>query len=122
MNSPAKILLVDDDDDLRDVLQIILESGGYHVVESRDCTTAIRLLKEERFDIVLLDIGLPDGSGFNILEFVKESCPSSKVIMVTGTVGLANAIKSATLGVSDYITKPFTPHYLLRSIDHALSV
>ena len=121
MDPNARILLVDDDDDLRSVLQTLLELKGYSVVGAADCNSAIQLLRDGNFDLVLLDIALPDRNGFGVLEFVKEHCVHSKVIMMTGTVGLENAVRSATLGVMDYITKPFSPHYLLRSIQNALS-
>ena len=122
MNPSPRILLVDDDDDLRLVLKQLLESGGYRVVGSSQCGTAIELLRDESFDMVLLDITLPDNSGFGVLEFLKANNLPTKVIVITGTVGLENAIRSAALGVLDYIVKPFAPHYLLRSIQHALEV
>ena len=120
MNPFPRILLVDDDDDLRLVLKPLLECDGYSVVGSSQCSTAIQLLRDEVFDVVLLDITLPDRSGFGVLEFVKANNLPTKVIVVTGTVGLENAIRSASFGVMDYIIKPFAPHYLLRSIQHAL--
>lgn len=122
MDPSARILLVDDDEDLRVILLPLLESRGYDVVEASDCSTALQLLRDRIFDVVLLDITLPDRSGFGVLEFVAENHIRSKVIMMTGTSGLENAVRSATLGVMDYITKPFTPHYLIRSIQHALAI
>ena len=122
MKPPAKILLVDDDEHLRLVLRPVLESGGYRVFESPDCSTALELLRTQTFDVILLDITLPDRSGFAVLEFVMENHTSSKVIMITATDGLQNAIRSATLGVIDYVTKPFDPNSLLRSIQHALAL
>lgn len=116
----AKILLVDDDDDLRCVVRGTLEIEGYEVVEASSCSTAFALLGKGIFDLVLLDIGLSDGSGLRILESVKEHRPSTVVMMMTGTVGLDNALKSIKLGAHDYITKPFSTHYLLKAIEHAL--
>ncbi|MBM2840270.1 MAG: putative Fis family transcriptional regulator [Bacteroidetes bacterium] len=123
METTTKILLVDDDDDLRDIVRTeVMVSSGHRIVEAPDCDTAIRLLQGESFDLVLLDITLPDKSGLEVLKFIKEKRLSTKVIMVTGTAGLENAITSTTLGAQDYITKPFTINYLLRSIEHALSI
>ncbi len=121
MSSSAKILLVEDDNDLRGVLRQILEARNYVVAGSSDCRTAIQRLQDETFDLVLLDIGLPDKSGFEVLEYIRDNGLCSKVIMLTGTVGLQHAVRSAKLGVTDYITKPFAPHYLLRSIEDALA-
>ena len=112
--------MVDDDDSLRAVLRGVLMSRGYCIVEAPDCRTALELLRSVKFDVVLLDITLPDRSGFEVLGYVSENQLSCKVIMITGTMGLENAMKSAARGVQDYITKPYTSNYLLRSIEHAL--
>ena len=123
MDTTTKILLVDDDDDLREIVRAeVITLKGFHVAEAQDCGTALRLLQTESFDLVLLDITLPDNSGLEVLRFITRKHLRTKVIMVTGTVGLENAIKSTTLGAQDYITKPFTINYLLRSIDHVLSI
>lgn len=117
----VKILLVDYDKDRRDSVQVILKSSGYLVVEAADCENAFSLLASERFDLILLDITLPDKSGFRVLEFLKENHVTSKVIVITGTVGLEDAIKSAIPGTRDYVTKPYNPNDLLKSIEHVLS-
>lgn len=117
----AKILLVDDDKDRRDSVQVMLKSSGYHVVKESDCENATSFLASERFDLILLDITLPDMRGFQVLKFLKENNLSSKVIVITGTVGLKNEIKSATPVARDYIIKPYDPDYLLKSIEHILS-
>ena len=122
MGAAARILLVEDDDDVRSLMQTTLEFNGHSVVEARDCSTAMQLLKGQDFDVVLLDITLPDGKGFTVARFLQENNLSQKVIMITGTAGLENAVKSAALGVKEYITKPFSTNYLLRCIDNVLSV
>jgi DNA-binding response OmpR family regulator len=116
-----KILLVNNDKDLRDSVQLMLKSNGYPVVEAADCENALSLLSSERFDLIMLDITLPDKSGFRVLEFLKDNHLASKVIVMTGTIELKNAIKSETLVARDYITKPYNPDYLLKSIEHILS-
>lgn len=117
----AKILLVDDDKDRMESVQKLLTSGGYLVVEAVDSENAFSLLAGENFDLILLDITVPDRSGFRVLEYLKKNHLSIKVIVIMGTVGLEDAIKSATLGVRDYVTKPYNPNYLLKSIEHILS-
>lgn len=118
----ASILLVEDDDELRVLLRTVLHNHGYSVSEARDCHTALDMLHRRNFDVVLLDITLPDGNGFRVAEAVRENHLTSKVIVITGKGRLENALRSATFGVYDYISKPFNPQYLLRSIEHALSV
>jgi DNA-binding response OmpR family regulator len=116
----AKILLVDDDKDRRDSARVFLMLGGYHVVEAADSKNAFSLLASERFDLILLDITVPDKSGFLVLEFLKEKNLASKVIVITGTVGLENAIKSAAYATPDHVTKPYVADYVLKSIKHIL--
>lgn len=116
----ARILLVDDDDDLRCVVQGILEMEGYEILEASSCSRALHLLGEQNVDLVLLDIHLADGSGLRVLETIKANRPATAVIIMTGTVGLDNALKSIKLGAHDYITKPFSTQYLLKAIEHGL--
>jgi DNA-binding response OmpR family regulator len=117
----ARILLVENDKDRRDSVQELLKPSGYLVVEAVDHEKALSLLASERFDLVLLDITLPDKSGFGVLEFLEKNHIASKVMVVTGTVGLANVITSSTPGAQEQITKPFAPADLLKSIEHVLS-
>ena len=121
LGKDASILLVDDDDDLRNLLRTVLTFHGYSVTEACNCSTATGLLKGQNFDAVLLDITLPDGNGLRVAEFIQEHRLPSKVIVMTGTNSLANAVRGAALGVKDYITKPFSQHYLLRCIKNVLA-
>ena len=117
----VKILLVDDDHDLRGFMRDILTSKGYDVVEAFDYDTAVVHLKRGVFDLALLDITLPGKSGLEILKFVRNNRLGCPVIMVTGTAGLDLAIRSMALGAQDYVTKPLSPNYLLHSVEHALA-
>jgi DNA-binding response OmpR family regulator len=117
----AKILLVDDDKDRRDSVRVILKSSEYLVVEAADYANALSLLAGEKFDLILVDITLPDRSGFRVLEFLEKNHIASKVMVITGTVGVANVIRSATPGGREHITKPYNPDDLLKSIEHVLS-
>jgi DNA-binding response OmpR family regulator len=122
MHSAANILVVDDDDDLRAAVRAVLEMEGYSVEEASGCGIAMSLLGRKNYDLVLLDIALQDGSGFEVIGFMKENQLSSRIIMMTGTSGLENALRSVELGAEDYITKPFSLNYLLKAIQHALSL
>jgi DNA-binding response OmpR family regulator len=117
----AKILLVDDNEGLRDSVRETMKMSDHLLVEAVDCESALALLACEVFDLVLVDITLPDKSGFEILKYCREKNVACKVIVITGTTKTGNEIKSATLGARDYITKPYDPGYLLKSIDHVLS-
>jgi DNA-binding response OmpR family regulator len=117
----ARILLVENDKYRRDSVQELLKPSGYLVIEAVDHEKALSLLANEKFDLVLLDITLPDKSGFGVLEFLEKNHIASKVMVVTGTVGLANVITSAIPGTQEQVTKPFAPADLLKSIEHVLS-
>jgi DNA-binding response OmpR family regulator len=117
----AKILLVDDHKNRRDSVLAMLKSEQSLVVEAADCANALSTLASEKFDLILLDITPPDRSGFQILKFLEENHVASKVMIITGTMGVANVIRSATPGAREYITKPFNPDDLLKSIEHILS-
>ena len=117
----AKILLIDDNKSRRDSLRTALMSNAEFAVEAADCSSAISLIGTESFDLILLDVTLPDKSGFRVLGFLRENHLAGKVIVITGTIELENEIKSTTPGAGDYITKPYNPRYLLMSIEHVLS-
>ena len=123
MNPTKNILLVEDDDAVREVLhEHVLTSAGYRVVEAIDCANALSCLENEHFDLILLDITLPDKSGLEVLRSVRQKNLSTRVIVLTGTEGYDYSILSRALGVHDYIRKPFSTQYLLKAIEHALSV
>ena len=117
----ARILLVDDDKYRSDSVRELLKPGGYLVVEAPDREKALSLLASESFDLILLDITLPDKSGFRVLEFLEKNHIASKVVVITGTVGVANIVRSATPGAQEHVTKPYAPTDLLRSVEHILS-
>lgn len=118
---PAKILLIDDDKDRRESVVSVLNSGGQFEVNSVDCETAPSLIENDRFDLIVLDVTLPQRGGFRVLEFLRDHHLAGKVIVITGTVEVENAIKTASPGAGDYLVKPYNPKYLLMSIEHVLS-
>jgi two-component system response regulator AtoC len=121
MERSRRILVVDDDDDLRRVVRRALESENYEVHEAANSTAALAILNEGQCDLVLLDIVLPDSSGFTVIEHVRLMVPRIPVIMMTGTSGLENAVRSVRLGAEDYVAKPFTLSYLLKAIERAIA-
>jgi DNA-binding NtrC family response regulator len=114
------ILFVDDDRDLREIVTDQLSASGYTVEVAEDGETAINKLRQQNYALVLLDITIPQKTGIDVLRFAKDHAPESKVIMLTGMVGLSVAIESMRLGATDYITKPYNMDYLLSSIKRAL--
>jgi DNA-binding response OmpR family regulator len=115
-----KIIYVDDDTALRDIVRDQLIANGYHVDEAEDGTEAIEKLERNHYDVMLLDINMPNKSGLDVLKFLKDHSLKCKVIMLTGRVGFGVATESLKLGADDYITKPFNLDYLLFSIKRVL--
>lgn len=103
----SKLLVVDDEHLIRWSLEQNLKKQGYEVVTAGTGEDALRLVREEQPDLVLLDIQLPGISGIDVLEKIKEHDEDIIVIMVTANSGLENAVKAMRLGAYDYISKPF---------------
>jgi DNA-binding response OmpR family regulator len=117
----TKILYVDDDASLREIVRDQLTSQGFAVDEAEDGVGAIGKLEAGGVDLLLLDINMPNKSGIDVLKFIKEKGLTCKVIMITGRVGFSVATESIKLGADDYITKPFNMDYLMFAIKRALA-
>jgi DNA-binding NtrC family response regulator len=102
-----KILVVDDEHLIRWSLEQNLKKQGYEVVTAGDGEEALRLVREEQPDLVLLDIQMPGISGIEVLERIKEYDEEIVVIMVTAHGGLETAVNAMRLGAYDYVSKPF---------------
>ncbi|MDH4069177.1 MAG: response regulator [Ignavibacteria bacterium] len=121
MSPHTRILLVDDEHDLRMLVAERLGMEGYAVSEAGKVSDAMRLIEASEYDLLLLDVRLPDGTGLDILKFMRESGNTTPVIMLTGTTGLDIAVESVRLGARDYVTKPAKISYLLHSIRELLA-
>jgi DNA-binding NtrC family response regulator len=115
-----KVLVVDDDPDMREMLQELLNSCGYDVRVAADGLTALRAFVEESPDVVLLDIRMPGIDGIDVLASIREIDSCAKVIMLTGITRMSEANEAFNYGVYDYIGKPVDPAYLELSIETAL--
>lgn len=102
-----KILVVDDDNRISELITSILKMRGFDSELASSVKGAMSLLSRQTYDIIFLDLGLPDGSGFSILESILRDSPESIVIVITGMHDINTAIKSIRKGAHDFITKPF---------------
>lgn len=111
-----KILVVDDDTELRANLVEILEGVGYQAGEAASAQEALEKATAEHYDIVLLDLIMPGGDGAGALTGLKKISPRSRVIMITAFATVENAVDAVRRGASDYISKPFKIDKLITTI------
>lgn len=121
MGKKSSILVVDDEDALRTVLSNELANEGYQVQNASDGDEAVTELTKSTYDLILLDIKMPRMNGFEVLKYVKEHHPRSKVVMLTGFADLKNAIESKKLGADDFVSKPYDLVDLLTTIERVLA-
>ncbi|KWT92826.1 sigma-54-dependent transcriptional regulator [Candidatus Magnetominusculus xianensis] len=103
----GKILVVEDEKSMNDILKLLLEGEGYDVISAYDGREGLEILKKDIFDIVITDIKMPLGSGHEILKGVKELSPETMVLMITAFGTTEDAIEAMKSGAYDYINKPF---------------
>jgi len=103
----GKILIVEDEKSMREVLAILLEGEGYDVTVAAGGIDAVGLLNRDIYDMVITDINMPKVNGFEILKKVREISPDTLVIMITAFGTTESAIEAMRLGAYDYIHKPF---------------
>lgn len=115
-----KILIVDDDADLRSSLGEILKEAGYRAECASSAAEAAARLEAEEFDVVLLDYMMPGMSGIDALRPIRRLRPRAKVIMMTAFATVDNAVDAIKKGASDYIVKPFQIEVLLATIGRVL--
>ncbi len=121
MPGKSRILVVDDEDNLRTILSQELQGEGYDVETAPDGRSAMDTINATPFDLVLLDIKMPNVDGFEVLKYIKQNHKTLKVIMLTGFADLKNAIESKKLGAEDFVSKPYDLVDLLTTIERVLS-
>lgn len=116
----ANILLVDGEDAARHVLSTQLSHEGFTVTLAAEANAAIQELTAKPFDLVLTEIVLPQGDGFEVLRFATARRPSTKVVVLTGYADLKNAIESKKQGAADFVAKPYDLVDLVCTIERVL--
>ncbi len=113
------ILLVDDDERLRDLLRKFLIESGFFVSTARDAQHARKFMELFRFDLIILDVMMPEEDGFSLAKFIRNGPPSLKespILFLTAMGETEDKIKGLTQGADDYLSKPFDPRELLLRI------
>ena len=116
----ARILIVDDDPHIRDVVRIALKSAGFETREAENGQTALTHLGREPFDLVLLDIGMPKMDGFECCKSIRASS-NVPVVFLTAQEDEVDRVLSFELGADDFVPKPFSPRELVLRIKAILA-
>jgi len=116
----SRILVVDDETSMRQLLEITLRKEGHRVTTARSGTKAVEAFEKASYDLVISDIKMPDMSGVEVLRHVKSVAPETPVIMITAYSSAETAVDALRLGAYDYIAKPFKIDELKITIKNAL--
>ena len=113
-----RILIADDDPDIIRVVRGYLEQASYQTLAASDGDSALRLVRQERPDVVVLDLMLPGRSGWEVLQSIRADplLVATLVMLLTARVEDSDKISGLELGADDYITKPFNPHEVVARV------
>jgi two-component system response regulator HydG len=117
----ADILVIDDEESMRDSCLQTLSRKGYKVQTAEDGLQGLEMLKKKSFDLIILDLKMPGLSGMEVLKIIKQDNPDIFVIVITGHATIESAVEAMKQGAFDFIPKPFTPESLRMIVQRALS-
>lgn len=118
--SPERILVIDDETSICSTLKAILEDEGYEVVTVETAEDGLKLIKEQPFDLVMLDIWLPEMNGLEALRRLKDNEENLQVIMISGHGTIESAVKATKMGAFDFLEKPLTLEKVVLTVRNAL--
>jgi two-component system response regulator HydG len=116
----ARILIVDDQKNMRTALSIMLRGAGHDVAEAKDGSDACEAIDDEAYDLVITDLRMGKVDGIDVLRHTRENSPLTDVIVMTAYGTVENAVEAMRLGALDYLQKPFVEDVLLLKVDKAL--
>jgi CheY-like chemotaxis protein len=115
-----KVLVIDDEVVAANSVRRTLTRRGFRVDEAFSGNEALNRILNEMYDLVLLDMKMPDTNGLELLPIIKKHRPTLPVVMVTGYASIDTAVEAIQRGASDYVAKPFTPDELFTAANKAL--
>jgi DNA-binding NtrC family response regulator len=122
MDKHARILVVDDDESIRNTVKAILEDEGYIVDLAATGREAVKRTEETTYNVALLDIRLPDMEGVELLKLMKDTIPRTRKIMVTGYPSMQNAVDALNKNADVYLIKPVDIEKLLNTVKEQLQL
>jgi len=120
MKDRKNVLVIDDEPIVLDSCRRILKQEGFEVNGAFNGREGLKKIEEDKYDAVLVDWKLPEIDGMEVLRIIKKNHPEVIVVMITGYPSVESAVKAMKLGVSDYVSKPFTPDELKETIIKAI--
>jgi CheY-like chemotaxis protein len=121
----GKILIIEDDLDIRDILKLQLEQGGHQVIEAKDGQEGIDLMKKGsnllQVGLIITDIRMPKVNGVEAIDYIKSNAPSIPIMVITGYPDTDLAVNLLQRGVKDYLVKPVAKETLLSKVSATLS-
>src|SRR5437870_5515059 len=117
--SGERIVVVDDERNMRETVQNILEEEGFRAVTAASGDEALRTLAQNDVSLVLIDARMPGMDGFELLDRARKQFPDVPVVMITAYATPKLAVRAIKGGAFDYIPKPFEPEELLATLEHA---
>lgn len=120
-NNARRVLVVDDEPSVREMLSDFLEMNNFICMQADNGESAVDVTKREKFDLIIMDVRMPGVSGIEALREIKREMPGQPVVMVTAVSEVETAVEAMRLGANDYVMKPFVLRDMLNTVDHAIS-
>jgi two-component system, OmpR family, KDP operon response regulator KdpE len=117
---PPKVLVIDDEPPIRKLLRMGLGAHGYEILEAPNGRVSLELLEQKKPDLVILDLGLPDIQGLDLLRMIRSRNESIPIVVLSSRGDEAGKVQALDLGADDYVTKPFGMDELLARMRAAL--
>lgn len=118
-NNKYKILVIEDEDNINNLLKTLLEANGYQVISANSCQNGQMLFSSHRPDLVILDLGLPDFDGMTFLKAVRKDS-LTPIIVLSARTDEKDKVEALDMGANDYVTKPFSSAELVARVRSAL--
>ena len=120
-NCEGAVLVIDDEPDIRESLELLLSQAHYRVALAENGPVGLKMLENEPFDLVLLDVMMPDMNGLEVLGQIQRLAPETAAIMITAFGTIENAVTAIKAGASDYVTKPWDNEKLLLEVRNSIN-
>lgn len=120
MNIPVKVLVVDDEEEIRELCRRVLNKEGYVVHLAGNGEEALEILHNNKYHVAIVDLKMPSIDGMTVMKEIKENYPQTDVIIITGFGTIRSAVEAIQQGAADYLPKPFEIEELHGAIENCL--